>query len=235
MRTRLALNYKGVKYTESFISYPDITPLLKSFNVPPLEGVAPYTLPAIQHRPSISEETSGVMNNSLPIALYLDKRFPAPKYSPLFPSSGSYALTLAVQDIISRAAVQGRVIIIPKIVHRLDLRGADYFRRTRKQWFGCDSLDEISPHGEDLTTVWSSLTSELDVLSKMLRGPDGKTGPFLEGDQAGYADFVVVAFLTWFECADRADWEKLVSIGSGELKRLWDACLPWLEGQGEEL
>jgi hypothetical protein len=33
---------------------------------------------------------------------------------------------------------------------------------------------------------------------------------------------------------DSAFFEKLMGLGDGEVKALWDACRPWLEGQGEE-
>ncbi|KLJ09074.1 hypothetical protein EMPG_15502 [Blastomyces silverae] len=70
-------------------------------------------------------------------------------------------------------------------------------------------------------------------MSQMLKG-NGGAGPFFEGERAGYADLVFVAYLAWFERGDRGDWERVVGVGDGEIRRLWDACVPWIEGQGEE-
>jgi hypothetical protein len=49
LRMRMILNFKGNRYTQSFISYPDIKPLLRNLEVPALSPGIPYTLPAILH------------------------------------------------------------------------------------------------------------------------------------------------------------------------------------------
>jgi glutathione S-transferase len=173
------------------------------------------------------------MNDSLPIALHLDGMFPAPEYPLLFPNEGSYGLALAVQKFVTGAIAKGMTIVIPKVADILDDRGAVYFHRTRKERFG-KPLAEVAPKGKELDATWKALKKEMEILANMLKGGEGKKGPFFEGDQAGYADFLVVSFLAWFERADHKDWEILMGIGEGEFRRLWHACLPWLEGQGEE-
>lgn len=236
LRTRLALNYKKIPYTQSFISYPDIAPLLRSLSVPPLRSSIPYTLPAILHPASIPTPASGALNDSLPIALHLDATFPAPEYPALFPTKASYALALAVQKILSQAIQKGATIVIPKIPAILDPRGREYFLRTREQRFG-KPLSEVAPkEGPQLEAVWKAMRTELEVLAGMLRGKEegGMRGPFFEGETVGYADFLVVSFLAWFERADRGDWERLCRIGEGEFGRLWEASRGFLEGQGEE-
>lgn len=232
LRTRLALNFKGVRYTQSWIAYPDIAPLLKTLNVPPLKkGGIPYTLPAIMHS-SISTPSSA-MNDSFSIAVELEELFPAPEYPSLFPSEGSYALALAVQKLITGAIAKGFTIVLPKVPDILEPRCAEFFHRTRKAMFG-KPLSELGPKPEQLEKTWKPLRAELEVLASMLKGNKGKSGPFLEGEKAGYGDFLIVSFLAWFERADPKDWDKLVAIGDGEFKRLYEACRPWLDGQGEE-
>lgn len=44
----------------------------------------------------------------------------------------------------------------------------------------------------------------------------------------------MVSFLAWVERADKELWRALLDVGQGELKALWEACVPWVEGQGEE-
>jgi glutathione S-transferase len=233
LRTRLVLNFKGIRYSQSWIPYPDIAPLLKSLNVPPLKkGGIPYTLPAIIHTPSISNP-SGAMNDSFPIALHLEELFPAPEYPSLFPSEGSFALALAVQKLISGAIAKGFTIVVPKVADILEPRCSEFFHRTRTATFG-KPLSEVAPKPEQLEKTWKPLRAELEVLASMLKGKKGKSGPFLEGEKAGYGDFLIVSFLAWFERADPKDWEKLIAIGDGEFKRLYEACRPWLDGQGEE-
>ncbi|EEH44782.1 uncharacterized protein PADG_01071 [Paracoccidioides brasiliensis Pb18] len=239
LRTRLVLNFKKIPYTQSFISYPDIAPLLKSASVPPLHGArVPYTLPAIAHPSSIGT-SHGVLNDSWPIALHLEKTFQSPQHPTLFPSAGSYALALAVARVLNAILPPTRMILLPKIPQILDERGAEYFRRTRAEWFG-RSLEEMLSDTEGVEKSWADVEVELKLLADMLRGPPGvngggkKKGPFFEGEQAGYADLLFAAFLAWYERGDRKDWERAVSIGDGEIRRFWDACLPWIHGQGEE-
>jgi len=223
------LNYKGIPYTQSFISYPDIASLLKSLDVPPLPGhKIPYTLPAVVH-PSVTSNKHGALNDSLPIALHLDEAFPAPEYPALFPSDGSYALAAAVDELIS----VGYRMVLPKVPHILDPRGREYFNRTRSERFG-KPLAEVAPKGEELAQIRKTVEARLSALADMLKGKEGKKGPFFDGETPGYADLVLVATLAWFERADHADWERMVKVGGGELRRLWDACLPWLDAQGEE-
>ncbi|PGH35976.1 hypothetical protein GX50_01146 [[Emmonsia] crescens] len=243
LRTRLVLNFKKIPYTQSFISYPDIAPLLKSLSVPPLQGGNyPYTLPAIAHPASITSNSnpSGVINDSWPIALHLESTFPSPHYPTIFPSEGSYALALAVAKLVNVMIPATRRVLLPKIPAILDERGAEYFRQTRAEMFG-KPLEEMALESEELGKAWVSLEADLKVVAEMLKGNNNsgaegkekKKGPFFEGEQAGYADLVFAGFLTWYERGDRDAWERAVSIGDGEIRRFWDACLPWIDGQGE--
>jgi hypothetical protein len=45
----------------------------------------------------------------------------------------------------------------------------------------------------------------------------------------------LASFLAWVERIDVRLWEKFLEKGDGELKALWDAARPWVEGHGEEL
>lgn len=238
VRTRLVLNYKRIPYTQTYISYPDIKPLLHSLSVPRLPSKRlPYTLPAIKHPASLPNAPNGTINDSWPIALHLEAAFTAPQHPTIFPSGeASIALAIAVQKILSQVIVKGMNLVLPKIPAILDERGREYFERTRAEWFGCEVCD-LAPKGDEETKkAWEVLEGELLTLTEMLRGASGrkKTGPFFEGEKPGYADFLVVAFLAWYERADRGYWERLMKVGKGELRPLWDACKPWLDGQGEE-
>ncbi|QSS59918.1 hypothetical protein I7I51_04714 [Histoplasma capsulatum] len=168
-------NYKKIPYTQSFISYPDIAPLLQSLSVPPLPGSTnylPYPLPAIAHPATLAHPTAnpnGVINDSWSIALHLDGAFPfpAPDHPTLFPS-------------------------IPAL---LDERGAAYFRRTREEMFGV-TLEAMAGDKRGVEQAWESVEADVEVARQMLlRGREGpRGGPFFEGAEAGYADFVFVAF-----------------------------------------
>ncbi|KAL2008784.1 hypothetical protein VTN00DRAFT_6978 [Thermoascus crustaceus] len=237
LKTRLVLNYKRIPYTQSFISYPDIAPVLKQLSVPPLEGVLPYTLPAIIHKPSVKSTPSGAMNDSFPIALHLEEAFPAPTYASIFPSGdASYSLAVAVDKIFSDVFKKAFPLVVAKVPGILDERGAKYFYETREKWFG-KPLSELGPQSaEEVQAMWKEAEKELEVLVKMLKGPDGKNkeGPFFEGEKASYADFLLLGFLAFFERVNGEIFEKLMSTGDGAFKALWDASKQWVDGQGEE-
>jgi glutathione S-transferase len=231
----MVLNFKGVPYTQSWVSYPDIAPLLKAYDIPPGNNPAmPYTLPAISHKGSITSNKDGVLMDSEPIAMYIDKLYPSP---PLFPSGdASYSLLVAVHKILSLSLMSPslRQLIIPNVASSLDPRGQEYFIRTRSVMFG-KPLSEVRPTDEaELSGLWQIVEKETEPLLKMLKGREGKKGPFLEGEKAGYADFVLASVLAWIHRFDRESYDKILVLGNGEFKALYDACLPWLEGQGEE-
>lgn len=196
----------------------------------------PYTLPAIVHKPSIKTNPHGAMNDSLPIALHLDETFPQPEYPPLFPSGdASYALALAVEKILANAGVKGFPLIMPNVADILDDRGSKYFHETRERFFG-KPLAEMRPTTDDgVQAIWDDMQRDLTVLARMLTGrTKGKEGPFLEGAKPGYADLEIAAWLAWWERADKGMWEKMMDLGDGAFRRLWDASLQWVNGQGEE-
>ncbi|KAM3505176.1 hypothetical protein MY10362_003120 [Beauveria mimosiformis] len=234
LKIRMVLNYKNIPYKQSFISYPDIAPLLKSFSVTPhSKGRMQYTLPAICHPESVTANAAGAMMDSLPIARHLDKLFPSP---PLFPSvKASYALALATEKLVLGAAREGLFLLLPKAADVLDARGKEYFLRTRAEWFG-KPLPELAITEKDETRrVIDAMKAELEIFVVMLAGVEGKQGPYLEGKSPGYADFILVTFLSWSHRVDMDIWREIMSMGNGELRALWDACLPWMEGQGEQV
>ncbi|KAJ5816690.1 hypothetical protein N7447_008923 [Penicillium robsamsonii] len=232
LRTRMVLNFKGIPYTQSWVSYPDIAPLLKASGVPPSKSGMAYTLPAISHKGSIASNPDGVLMDSDPIAMYIDKLYPSP---PLFPSGdASYSLMVAVLKILALMSPSIRSLIIPNVPSGLDERGREYFIRTRSEAFG-KPLSEVRPTDEaELLALWQHVEKEAETLIKMLKGKDGKKGPFLEGETAGYADIILGGILAFSQRFDRDTFEKLLVLGDGEFKALYEACLPWIEGQGEE-
>ena len=173
------------------------------------------------------------MIDSLPIAQHLDAVFPS---SPrLFPSGdASYALFVAVSSLVGRVRMQIYPFIAPRIPDHLDPRGAEYFRSTRQAALGKPLADILPTDKETIDKTWESIERESAVLIDMLRGRHGKNGPFFEGEKAGYADLFFAAITSWCERFDKELFEKLMGLGNGEFKALYEACLPWLEGQGEE-
>ncbi|KAF7163459.1 hypothetical protein CNMCM5623_008360 [Aspergillus felis] len=232
LKTRMVLNYKRISYTQSWVSYPDIAPLLISLAVPANPDGIRYTLPAINHRPTVKSNPTGTLVDSFPIACHLEQHYPTPS---LFPSGdASYALTIAVQKLMSSAVDKARPLIVPNVADILDDKGREYFIETRSVSFG-KPLSEVRPRDpQRVKEATDEIKKEMEVLAQMLRGRPGKTGPFFEGDKPGYADFIVASFLAWVERSDKELWRELLDAGQGEFKALWEASIPWVEGQGEE-
>lgn len=232
LKVRAVLNFKGIPYTQSWISYPDVKPLVTGLGLAANETGIPYTLPTIIHKSSVTSNPNGALMDSLPIAMHLDKVYPSP---PLFPSGdASYALLVAVEKVVTLLAPGFRQLIIPRVVNHLDPRGQEYFRETRSAHFG-KPLAEVRPTDqESLDKLWQLLEKESATLVKMLRGKAGKTGPFFEGEKPGYADLLFACHLAFIERFDKELFDKFLGLGNGEIRALYQSCLPWLEGQGED-
>jgi glutathione S-transferase len=230
----MVLNYKKIPYTESFISYPDIAAVLQALEVAPLPAGIPYTVPAIIHKSSITSNHYGAMNDSLPIALHLEKTFYGPEHPTIFPNGdASYALAAAVQSIFQSVMLVCGSRVYPKVADILDERGAAYYYRTRSTRFGKPLVEVLPRTSEEAQEVIGNTLPKLKPVLQMLRGREDKVGPFFEGDQPGYADFVAAGYLVWFHRADEELWSAVVNSGNQELLKLWEATRPYWSGQGE--
>ncbi|KAL6242726.1 hypothetical protein RBB50_010372 [Rhinocladiella similis] len=257
LRTRLSLNYKRITYTESTISYADVRALCRDLGIPAhhpdqTRSSSPqYTLPVIlfetsaEHHESfqgpgrflspaslhgrLDFDAARAVCSTVTIGRALDTYFPPPTWKALFPFQHSDAQNEEVQRCITRAVGVARRLILPRVPKILDERGRQYFVDTRTKWFGVETLDELEPQSEaEATQLWVDMTRELERITKMLR-----KGPFINGDVPSYPDFVIVAFIAWFQRVDERAWKRLLGFGNGEIQRLWHACKPWLRGQGE--
>ncbi|KAJ7067615.1 hypothetical protein C8F01DRAFT_980401 [Mycena amicta] len=94
LKTRYALNFKGLTYMTKWIEYPDIEGLVKDLGGRPTRAKAdgrPHdTLPMI-HDPSTGE----TVTDSFKIAVYLDKTYPD---TPLLMPSGAFPLLRAFEE-----------------------------------------------------------------------------------------------------------------------------------------
>ncbi|KAJ5153011.1 Glutathione S-transferase-like protein ustS [Penicillium canariense] len=232
LKVRSVLNFKGIPYTQSWISYPDIAPLIKSLELSPNETGTPYTLPAIIHKSSVTSNSHGAMMDSFPIVLHLDKVFPS---RPLFPNGdASYALYLAVGKIAGGIWPAVRALIIPKVADSLDPRGKEYFVETRSKSFGKPLSEVLPTDQETIESLWAQMETETAPLITMLKGREGKKGPFFEGETPAYVDLFLACIFAFFQRICPESFKRLMAFGNGEFKALWDACEPWMDGQGDE-
>lgn len=237
------MNYKGIKYTETFLSYPDIAPVAKSLEIPPdTTSGTPYTVPIIIHKPSIASNANGALHDSFPIALHLDKTFPAPKYPSIFPNGqASIALAIATEKLVHAAVAKFTKLLFSGVAAALDERGKVYFEQTRVPRFQArfpeldiQEMSDLRPKTQEgIDAAVADTQKELVVLTVMLEGRGLNSGPFLEGDKPGYADLILASYFGWFERSNPEPFQNLLEDGKGLLRRHWEASQPFLNGQGE--
>ncbi|PCH02144.1 Hypothetical protein PENO1_039230 [Penicillium occitanis (nom. inval.)] len=247
LKTRAVLNIKGILYTQSWISYPDIAPLCAGLGIPavPDDSSSPpilYTLPAIIHKPSITSNPNGAMHDSLPIALHLDKAFPSPQYPSVFPhGQTSIALALATEKLFHNVVAKCATLLFPAVADILDDRGAAYFEKTRlPRWqrrhpnLTLTKMADLKPKTEaEIDKMIEETKKALLFFDELLAGGGENKGPFLEGEKPGFADVMLAAHMAWIERPLPEFFARIIDAGNGSIRKHWEASQGFLNGQGE--
>ncbi|KAG8687802.1 hypothetical protein FRC08_011760 [Ceratobasidium sp. 394] len=84
-KTRLTLNYKGIPYRVQYVRFHEIESTLKALGVSPPKPGSRYTLPVIADPSSDPDGQPTYISDSFDIAVYLDDKYPAPKYPAVLP------------------------------------------------------------------------------------------------------------------------------------------------------
>lgn len=256
LKTRLLLNAMQIPYTEQYVSYPDIAPLLKSYGVPANESGFAYTLPAIYHPESLKDKTPGnaLLPESIAIAHHLDALYPsAPHHAFPEPKSESEALWSESEGLLRKIIFQpagghGYRLLMPRIPLILDDRGAEHFIRTRQ----ASHPDKVSPldwGSEDIEDDWRAVEPSVKAYNEYLVGKRSEAeakgrgkGPFLLGETLSMGDIYLASILVWFQAAGQELLDRFMAIGEGDeyetspIRDVWNAfeANGWLTGQGEE-
>ena len=241
MKVRVALNYQGVPYTQSYISYPDIRPILESLgHASQKPDHSDQTLPAIYHPESLQDKVPGgqVMIESMDIAFHLDELHPEHPLFPATPSSTREKTVELVQHVATLyqktfGAGRAMKIAIPKVPTYLDDRGAEYFLRTRT----ASHPQKKSPlewPSKDPEEDWSAYEKTLGPIAELLARD--ASGPFFMGETFSFADAIAVAHMIWFERGDEAYLKRISRVHGGVFGKLYDRVKAegWIDGQGEE-
>ncbi|KAI0839215.1 putative glutathione S-transferase [Hypoxylon sp. FL0890] len=214
LRTRYALNFKGIPYRTEWIEYPDIKPRFQDH----LPKKDLYTVPTI-----ILPDGTWV-TDSKEIAKVLEEKHPEPSLHLDSPYLPKY-----VEHLIEVFKALGPVYMPGVYKNILNEPSLEYFRTTREKWSGktMEKLEESGgPGGEK---AWSVAAPHLQKITALLK--ENADGPFFEGKTVGYVDLVHAAFLIFLRRIGEDYLEKaLKASGDADVhKKLLEVVKPWTE------
>jgi glutathione S-transferase len=239
-KTRLALNFKGLPYSTSWVALPDITKVRSSLKVPPCrrfaDGTDFFTLPIIE-----DPATNSLVGDSFDIAVYLRNTYPNSGAGDLFPSqtldyvlTHDFALLVPLSecresefpeyakfnvnvDAAFSAHVQLTVQGFPFDPVTAEISKAEFVRRA-----GVTCWEDFALVGKEREKMKDSFRNMLGGLAKLFLRDT--SGPFLLGTRASYADLIVGAWLRMMRATlPKSEWEEVRSWHGGLFGRLHDA------------
>ncbi|KAG8682625.1 hypothetical protein FRC09_016637 [Ceratobasidium sp. 395] len=223
-KTRISLIHKRLPFRVEYLSYPDIEPRFKELGAPPTKPTSPrYTLPMIADPSSDPNGKPTCISDSFEIAIYLDDKYPAPKYPAIFPP-GTRALQKITSDFfISEVGYSLAPFALPPIAKPgfLDDRGCEYFARTREP-----RLKKFEDPAESGSKKWGEIHDKWEAFGKQLdynKGPS-EDGPFVMGSQISFTDFAIGGFVHWLRRAEGGDmswWKNMAEWQGGRWGRHW--------------
>ncbi|KAF2726291.1 hypothetical protein K431DRAFT_299380 [Polychaeton citri CBS 116435] len=222
-KTRFALNFKGVPYKTEWIEYPDIKPTFKSYGIPSndlnaADVTAEYSIPTVR----LPDGT--YIMDSMPIALALEKQYPTP----------SLRLDNSYTERVQKLIVKTRTAIAPEAMPKvprnlLNEESAKYFEETRAKRFGMP-LAELGKSEKAGETAWKAVASAMDEAKALLA--EHPEGPYVEGNEVSYADFVLAGFWQFLRRIDEKGlYEETLkrNDSDGSLRKQFEACWKWME------
>lgn len=238
-KCRLALNFKDVQYQTQWVEMPDITSVREELGVPANrtlpDGTPYHTLPVIH-----DTTTGALIGDSFEIALYLDKQYPdGPKLFRPFTTGLTAAFNARVDGIFTRfAGLSTQMPFDPQVLQKVGEIFAKRIPAIQKMAGQNSSLQQGSMEefeaalgelaksyrhtGGTTDYFWRSRGTDDEQAQ---RPPEGhQAGPWLDGEEATYADLIVGAWLKMFQISmPKAEWEKVSQWQDGLWGRIVEA------------
>ncbi|KAK0732523.1 hypothetical protein B0T21DRAFT_334731 [Apiosordaria backusii] len=193
-KTRLLLNFKNIPYKTEWKEYPDIAPRL-SPHLPPNESGSAYTIP------TVILPSGEYVTDSKVIAQKLQSLYPSPHINLSSPYQAK------IEGIMSRLMPALAPIYIPAIPKNLlNEKSQPYWYDTRSKNVGKDV--ETFGREEGGEKAWGKVEPVLKEVTDLLK--ENGDGPFFEGGQVTYADFVWGGFLLFVERIGREEYEEVL-------------------------
>ncbi|KAK2589556.1 hypothetical protein QQS21_012769 [Conoideocrella luteorostrata] len=245
-KSRFALNFKGIPYSTTWVSMPDIRKVRQSLGEPACrkfaDGTDFYTLPVIQ-----DAATGTTVGDSFDIAVYLQRKYPNSGAGDLFPPQTlDYTFTqntaIAVplserqdDDFAEYARFNTNVdaaftthILLGLHGMPLDPATAELTKAEMARRVGANSFEDFALTGDAREKVKDSFRDTLGDLAKLFL--KDTSGPFLLGQQVSYADFIVGGWLRQARVTfPETEWHEVKSWHGGVFGRLYDALQVYAE------
>jgi glutathione S-transferase len=243
-KARLTLSLKRVPFKTTWVDIVDINDVRKGLNCPATrkldDGSDYYTLPMLQ-----DPNTGKVIGDSFDIANYLEETYPNPYYSlfpqnstrtglnyespskdtmffaPLTTNAGSKNEDYAQFNLHVDATFSAYMILnaqyLPFNPKTADAAKALFVKRAHlKSW------DDLSVQGEAREQLKAAFKKDLTSLAEpfMVHA----SGPYLEGEQANYADLIVGGWLNMLhQVMQKEELKDFRTWHGGVFARLHDA------------
>ncbi|KAL2062176.1 hypothetical protein VTL71DRAFT_6442 [Oculimacula yallundae] len=243
-KARLALSFKGVPFSTSWIDIVDIPHVRKELNCPATrsfdDGSDFYTLPMLR------ESTTGrIVGDSFDIANYLEEAFPdqggclfpsnstrtgldyeSPSkdtafFAPLTSNEGSKNRDYAKFNMHVDATFSAFVVLVAQYLpfnpETAEAAKALFIKRAH-----LSSWDVLSIQGEPREQLRMAFKLALTSLAQLFQVHEA--GPYLEGVHANYADLIVGGWLNMLSATmPENEWNEFRTWHDGVFARLHDA------------
>jgi len=166
--------------------------------------------------------------DSRKIANALEERYPTPS---LHLDSPTLSKLEAIMPRMTNSLVDLFILAVPTVI--LNPVSSEYWHQTRSKWVGGMPLKEFveARGGDDRAFAeMKPLVGEVTALLK-----EKPEGPFFEGKEVSYADFVWAGLLLFVKACGEEKYEGLLekAVGGGEDAKLHqdllEALKPWWE------
>jgi glutathione S-transferase len=199
-----------------------MAPYFSSLGIPPATGPN-VTSPTGYSSPTIRLPSGAFVVDSRNIADALEQLQPEPSLR----LHSSYVER--VQDAVLSVGKALAPIAIPRVPEMLlNPESEEYFRRTRRGRFDGIELVDLARSERAGEAAWEGAEGGWKDLVAILGGNGG--GPFVLGEEASYADFVLAGLWAFFKKLDKDGdlFGRVMGVDEAFGKH-WEACQPWLE------
>ncbi|KAF9416129.1 hypothetical protein BGZ76_004707 [Entomortierella beljakovae] len=219
-KSRLALNFKNVAYSTTWVPLPDVAQVRRGLGMDACrkfgDGTDFYTLPIL-----VDPNTDSKIGDSFDIAVYLQTKYPNSERKE--GEYDEYSLFNTHVDAAFTSYVALMAYNLPFDPANAEVSKAEFVRRA-----GVKSWDDFEVKGEKRDELKESFRLMLGDLGKLFLRDT--SGPFLLGEQASYADLIVGGWLRMMRGSlPESEWEEARGWHGGIFGRLHDSLEKYAE------